>query len=65
MHLLFGGKVRAVGDVPDDEDGPHVAEHDAVEAECHYQREERQMHGLPDLEGHLRFFRSQNKRLRR
>ena len=52
-HSLLGGEVRAVKDIPDDENSPHVAEDGAVEAERHDQRHEQQMHALPELKGHL------------
>lgn len=52
-HSLLGGEVRAVKDIPDDENSPHVAEDGAVEAERHDQRHEQQMHALPKLKGHL------------
>ena len=55
VHSLPGGEVEAVEDIPNDEDGAHVAEDDAVEAQRHQQRQEQQVQAFPELKGHLRF----------
>lgn len=55
VHSLFGGEVQPVEDIPHDENGSHVAEYDAVEAERDHQRQERHVQVFPGLEGHLRF----------
>lgn len=52
-YSLFGGKVQAVREIPQDEDGPHVAEHHAVEAERHDQGQEHEVEALPELERNL------------
>lgn len=54
-HSLFSGEVQPVDDIPHDEDGSHVAEYDAVEAQCDHQRQKRHVQVFPGLEGHLRF----------
>lgn len=40
LDSLFGGEVNAVEGIPHHEDGRHVAEHQAVEAEGDYHRQE-------------------------
>lgn len=54
-HSLLGGEVQTVQEVPDDEDGAHEAEDDAVEAQRHHQRKEQKVQHLPELERHLHF----------
>ena len=53
VHSLPRGEVETVEDIPDDEDRTHVAEDDAVEAQCYQQRQEKQVQALSELEGHL------------
>lgn len=50
MHSLLGGKVQSIQEVPDDENGTHVAEDEAVEAQRHHQWKEDKVQDLPDLE---------------
>lgn len=55
VHSLFAGEVRAVQAIPQDEDGPNVAEHGTVKAEGYKHWQKKHMQILPDLEGHLPF----------
>lgn len=54
-NSLSGGVVEAVEDVPHQEEGPHEAEHLAVEAERRQQRQEQHVKALPELVVHLCF----------
>ena len=62
FYSLLGRVVESVEDVPDDEDGPHIPEDDAVEAQSNEEGQEHHVHVLPCLELHLpdrcRVFRS-------
>ena len=55
MHLLFGGEVEAIKEIPHDEEGPHVSEVGAVKAQGGHQRQEQKVQALPELERHLLF----------
>lgn len=55
-HSLPRREVEPVEDVPYEEDGPHEAEHHAVEAQSHEHCQKQHVQGLPDFVGHLHFF---------